>query len=1318
MKTKRGILGLFLALCVVWSMLPLGAFAADADEGAKHISTAAALQTIQNDLGGTYVLDNDIDLSSIENWTPIGASETPFTGTFDGQGHQITGLTVDSDSNDQGLFGYVGSGGTVKNVTVSGTVSGRGSNISVGGVVGKNSGTIENCHNTVAVSGSGTGGSGDSIFVGGVVGYNSSGTITNCSNTSTVSGDGSKGDNIYVGGVVGYNSKGTVTNCSNTGTVSGNGSVNGFYGDSISVGGVVGENSGIGTVENCYNTGTVSSDNSAADIGGVVGSMLYGDPKGTVKNCYNAGMVKGSAYNAGGVVGFTYNQNSTIENCYNTGTVNGSSYVGGVVGFAKSEPVIPINSITNCYYLTGTAAKGIGGSSSSIENSPQPLTEEKFANKENFIGWDFASTWEMSELLGRPILRSNREGGSGTLASPYEIPDLATLEYYRAKINADTEGTTYRGASYVLTDDIDMSGKYGEDKGEGGAGVSWTPIGSFSNAFTGTFDGQGHSIRGLYIVNTSSPFSTHYPGLFGYVGEGTVKNLTISGNVSGASMDSVGGVVGQNNGGTIENCKFEGSIRGGNYGGTVGGVVGGNANGTVKNCSNTGTVSGTDTSAGGVVGENSGIGTVENCSNTGEVSGDDNPAGGVVGENSGTVENCSNTGKVSGTGGMQAPVGGVVGQNDNGTVKNCSNTGKVSGTGGIQAPVGGVVGRSYGGSTVTNCSNAGNVSSDEDSVGGVVGYNGSSTVENCSNTGMVSGSNNAGGVVGENKENGTVENCYNTGTVSGKGSVGGVVGENDGISTVANCYYEQGKAAFGIGGPTASNTGAESKTSAQFASGEVAWLLKDGQTPDGDTNVKPLVWGQKIGQDDDLVLTAFNPDAPQVYRVTFQTEENIPDVPDVPDQYVNKNCTVTEPDIPGKEDSTLGWYSDSEYTKRWDFENDTVRQDMTLHAKWLSKDAGVSSVTVSGTKAEPGENNTFTVTLPAGSSLPANANEITIIPVTGATVSEPTSTNGGATWTFTVTAEDGTKADYTIQITVEQPEPEPDPEPETPVTPPAPPSGGGSSNPTYRPDIGKTENGEVDVSTTRPHAGDTVTVTPKPDDGYDVQTVTVTDEDGSTVTVTPNEDGSFTFIQPEGEVTIDVAFTPHVSSSIQLQDGSAVEIASPDDVIEIPQSSTFTVTFKSEKPLSDFAFLAGNGKAIATDTVAAWNPETREGTYTLYGLGAPGTAHDTTGIYVNGVKLFSMQVVPRPLTSDTTVDFAMSVGQTYQFWVKPDDPDANYTFNTANGDMLQTAIVKDAYPDEQGRYLCRLTVTGRGDTVGVYCSIDGNTYKLFTVDCR
>ena len=1129
MKTKRGILGLFLALCVVWSMLPLGAFAAEniAEDGEGtaespyQISSTKELEYYRDLMNegddeyrsAHYALTADIDLNpgctynpetnqwsgSPLTWTPIGTENAPFTGTFDGQGHSITGLYIDSDSTYQGLFGYMsGTNSAVRNLTVSGTIRGNGS---VGGVVGwNNGGTIENCHNTVAVSGSGS--------AGGVVGVSRGGTVTNCYNTGEVSDGGS------AGGVVGYSG---------------------------------------GTVKNCYNTGEVSGDVSA-----------------------------------GGVVGYS---GGTVTNCYNTGAVNGDGSAGGVVGSSG-------DTVTNCYYLEDTADGGIGDGSYT-GNGVKSLSTEEFSNKGNFTDWDFNSTWEMSALLGRPILQSNREGGSGTPESPYEIPDLATLERARDLINDDNGN--YGNKSYVLTDDIEMSGKYGEGKD------SWTPIGTSLAPFTGTFDGQGHRITGLYINASDSS----YQGLFGYMSgtNSAVRNLTVSGTVSGNSY--VGGVVGENSG-------------------------------TVENCSNTGEVSG-EGSVGGVVGENNG--TVENCSNTGKVSGTDTSAGGVVGENNGIVENCSNTGEVSGEG----SVGGVVGENSViSTVTNCYNTGTVSGSGGNSA--GGVVGNNFGG----------------------------------------------------------VTNCYNTGSVSGSSLIGGVVGWND-DGTVANCYYEQGKAASGIGS-SESNENAESKDVGAFKSGEVAWLLQNGQTPDGDTNVKPLVWGQKIDEDDDPVLTAFNPDAPQVYRVTFAGAE---DVPNVPDQYVNANCTVTEPDIRDKEDSTLGWYSDSRYTTRWDFENDTVRQDMTLHAKWLSNDASVSSVTVKGTAAARNDNNTFTVTLP---SLPT-ANDIQITAATGATVtSGPTMENDGATWTFTVTAEDGTTADYTIQITVEQPAP--DPEPETPVTPPAPPSGGGPSNPTYRPDIGTTENGEVDVSTTRPHAGDTVTVTPKPDDGYDVQTVTVTDEDGETVPVTPNADGSFTFTQPEGEVTIDVAFTPHVSSSIQLQDGSAVEIASPDDVIEIPQSSTFTVHFTSEKPLSDFAFLAGNGKAIATDTVSVWNPETREGTYTLYGLGAPGTAHDTTGIYVNGVKLFTMKVVPRPLTSDTTVDFAMQVGGTYQFWVKPDDPDASYTFNTANGDMLQTSIVKDAYPDAQGRYLCRLTVTGRGDTVGVYCQIDGNTYKLFTVNCQ
>ena len=358
MKTKRGILGLFLALCVVWSMLPLGAFAADenADDGKTHISAIADLLAINDNLDGHYVLDGDIDLTDCldgGSWTPIGTEDKPFTGTFDGNGYSIKGLYINSNSENQGLFGYMsGTNSAVRNLTVSGTVSVSGNNVSVGGVVGRNNGgAITNCHNTVAVSGS----KGDSIYVGGVVGYNSSGTVTNCSNTGTVSGGGSVSGNTNVGGVVGFSIGGTVENCCNTGEVSG--------GD-VSAGGVVGYNVA-GIVENCYNTGKVSD--------GVF---------------------------TGGVVG--YNVTGTVENCYNTGTVSGTdTSVGGVVGWNTN------GTVTNCYYLEGTADKGVGDGSYT-GNGVKSLSTEEFSNKGNFTDWDFTSTWEMSELLGRPILRSNR----------------------------------------------------------------------------------------------------------------------------------------------------------------------------------------------------------------------------------------------------------------------------------------------------------------------------------------------------------------------------------------------------------------------------------------------------------------------------------------------------------------------------------------------------------------------------------------------------------------------------------------------------------------------------------------------------------------------------------------------------------------------------------------------------------------------------------------------------------------------------------------------------------------------------------------------
>ena len=584
---------------------------------------------------------NDIDLNGSEEnpWTPIGNSSQQYSGTFDGDGHTISGLYIDSRADYQGLFGYLstdgGNTGTVQNLSVSGTVSGG---MFVGGVVGLNHGSVENCYNIGKVSGTGVGG-----------------------------GAG-------VGGVVGGNDSGTVKNCYNTGAVSGG----------ESVGGVVGDNGG--TVENCYNTGNISAIRKY--VGGVVG---WSD-SGTVKNCYNTGKVSGPnsgiSY-VGGVVGLNFG--GTVTNCYNTGAVSGGEDVGGVVGYNDSGGIV-----TGCYFLKtdGVPAQGIGSDSSAT--GATGLTADQFKDQNSFTDWDFGiadtDTWTINTTLNRPVLKDNHED-DGSEDHPYEIFTATQLENFRDLVNRGGAGAS---AHAKLMNDIDLSSVCGESN-------SWNPIGtSEENAYTGTFNGQNFKISGLYIDSSGVDYKGLF-GYLGTSGDnkGTVKDLSVSGSVSGDWY--VGGVVGYNNGGTVTGCIFSGSgsvsgsyhvggIVGQNrgsvencyntgavsgpdsgYSNVVGGVVGWNDSGAnVENCYNTGTVSGPDSgsgnSVGGVVGYNYHGASVENCYNTGAVSGPDSGSGDwyvgdVVGYNRGSVENCYNTGSVTSSGNIS---GGVVGYNSSG----------------------------------------------------------------------------------------------------------------------------------------------------------------------------------------------------------------------------------------------------------------------------------------------------------------------------------------------------------------------------------------------------------------------------------------------------------------------------------------------------------------------------------------------------------------------------------------------------------------------------------------------------------------------------
>lgn len=215
--------------------------------------------------------------------------------------------------------------------------------------------------------------------------------------------------------------------------------------------------------------------------------------------------------------------------------------------------------------------------------------------------------------------------GSGTEADPYLIGTAAELEWFRDLVNRSNDTDNHRDACAKLTENITLTGE-------------WTPISNKSaiaSAYSGTFDGDKHTISGLSGSN----------GLFGFVNGATIKNLKVEGTISGASAN-VGGIVGKTQTGTkIENCAFTGSVSSTSTGNTagVGGIVGKVNTGslTITNCYNTANVT-SSKNAGGILGYSGAAGTkIENCFNTGTISGT-YASGGIVGSMTSSKSSISN----------------------------------------------------------------------------------------------------------------------------------------------------------------------------------------------------------------------------------------------------------------------------------------------------------------------------------------------------------------------------------------------------------------------------------------------------------------------------------------------------------------------------------------------------------------------------------------------------------------------------------------------------------------------------------------------------
>jgi len=352
-------------------------------------------------------------------------------------------------------------------------------------------------------------------------------------------------------------------------------------------------------------------------------------------------------------------------------------------------------------------------------------------------------------------------GGSGTSEEPYLI-------YTAEQMNAIGAEPNDWDKHFKLMADIDLSGYTGTDFNIIGNGLF--------PAFSGVFDGDGHTISNFTYSSTREPCI----GIFGYVYGPNAHIINvglIDPNVNGGTSGGVGSLAGWIDLGTVTNCHvIGGSVIGEQL---VGGLVGASA--VITDCYAVGVHVVAEGSAGGLVGSSSG--TIIDCYATGNVTGSYR-VGGLVGSNHGGIVGCNSNASVEG----RDAVGGLVGYNW-GNLKDCSSTSSITG----KNSTGGLVGENRG--SVINCYCSCTLDA-QDQVGGLIGINEGIITASYSSAG-IQGRDEVGGLVGYNKDDGEIVNCYAKGNVIGRRYIGGLLGNNatggghgGGLrsGTIRNCY--------------------------------------------------------------------------------------------------------------------------------------------------------------------------------------------------------------------------------------------------------------------------------------------------------------------------------------------------------------------------------------------------------------------------------------------------------------------------------------------------------------------------------------------------
>ncbi|NLJ77582.1 MAG: hypothetical protein GX325_10065, partial [Peptococcaceae bacterium] len=375
------------------------------EENPYQVESAAHLDDLRQKMAGQegivhFIQVADIDLGSYENWAPIGDSGNPFNGVFNGNNKTISNLKIRNAATDYaGLFGYVGTTGELKDITLNNIdIDVNRANARVGGLAGASLGTISGCSIAGTIKGSGAGG-----IAGGLAGV-CAGTITNSSNAANVTAVN------YVGGLTGHvdTEEISIIGSHNTGMVKGTGTAGSCggglvgYTGSASVtmtdcynggsvtqvrycGGLSGYLAGGSiNIAGSYNRGAVSSAVTGSYSGGLVGFVNSGTV--AITDCGNESEVVGLNV-AGGLIGYNVTGSLTISGSYNWGNAFSNIYTGGLLGYIKGTGTA---GITNSYNTGEVEAKDTGGGLVGYTVSNNSITISQCYNTAAVIGTNYA----------------------------------------------------------------------------------------------------------------------------------------------------------------------------------------------------------------------------------------------------------------------------------------------------------------------------------------------------------------------------------------------------------------------------------------------------------------------------------------------------------------------------------------------------------------------------------------------------------------------------------------------------------------------------------------------------------------------------------------------------------------------------------------------------------------------------------------------------------------------------------------------------------------------------------------------------------------